>query len=91
MFATNLRRILAEKGMKQQDLVRYGFSKAAVSAWVNGKYVPADATIGVIADQLGCTVEELKWERPNVKESKKKTAPTTFFFKETATTENYTV
>lgn len=60
MFATNLKKIMEETGTTAAALAkRGGFSKGAVSAWVNGKYEPSAENVEAIAAILGCSVDDL--------------------------------
>lgn len=55
IFANNLRRILAEKGMTAAELARaLGVSKAAVSDWLKGKSLPRIDKVDKICIILNC-------------------------------------
>lgn len=60
MFSKNLKKIMEQKGITCTALAKKtGYSKGAVSQWMNGVYTPSYERMGVIAAALGCTVDEL--------------------------------
>lgn len=60
MFAKNLKEIMARKKITGAMLSRQtGYSKAAISQYMNGINVPSQARVESIAAVLGVTVEEL--------------------------------
>ncbi len=60
MFANNLKRIMKEKDITGMALASAaGFSKAAVSQYINGINIPSKERIEAIAEILGVTVDEL--------------------------------
>ncbi len=60
MFAENLKKAMNEKGINGAMMVKLtGFSKAAISQYVNGINVPSQERMESIADVLGMTVEKL--------------------------------
>lgn len=60
MFAENLKEIMARKKVNGTVLARKtGYSKAAISQYVNGINVPSQGRVESIAAVLGVTVEEL--------------------------------
>lgn len=59
-LAENLKRIRAEKGISQGDIVKStGIDKAMISNIENGKTNPTLATIAKLAGALGVSVGEL--------------------------------
>ena len=71
MFADNLRSVMLDKGMSQQDLAaRIGKAKSSVSQYLSGKNVPKDDVKKKIAEVLGCTVEDLNQGEFNPNESR---------------------
>lgn len=59
-FATNLRRIMRDRGMTQAELGRMvGISQGNVSMYVTGKREPRATYILRIATALGVTTDEL--------------------------------
>ena len=60
MFAENLKAIMTRKKVSGAVLARKtGYSKAAISQYVNGINVPSQERVEAIAAVLGVTVEEL--------------------------------
>lgn len=60
MFSRNLKKIMNEKGVTGVALARAtGYSKAAVSQYINGVNIPSKERIETIAKILGVVVEEL--------------------------------
>ena len=60
MFAENLKEIMTRKKVSGAVLARKtGYSKAAISQYVNGINVPSQERVEAIAAVLGVTVEEL--------------------------------
>ena len=60
MFAHNLNRIMHEKGFTCTMLAKQGgFSKGAVSSWMNGSYIPKPGHVETIARILGVSLDEL--------------------------------
>jgi len=60
IFATNLRRILQERGKKSIDLAKYlGVSKQAMSAWINGARFPRMDKVDKMCVFLNCTRSDL--------------------------------
>lgn len=65
MFAENLKKIMWERHMSGAELSRLtGIGKPSISQYVNGLSVPKQDRLPVIAEALGCTVEELMGEGP---------------------------
>jgi len=59
-LALNLKRIRAEKGISQGDIVKAtGIDKALISNIENGKTNPTLGTIAKIAKAVGVPIEEL--------------------------------
>jgi transcriptional regulator with XRE-family HTH domain len=59
-FGKNLRRIRAEKGISQGDIVRaLGMSRSFVSNIENGKGNPTLATIAKLAKAVGVPIQKL--------------------------------
>ena len=60
MFAENLKKAMEEKGINSATLVRLtGFSKGAVSQYVNGIITPSQQRREAIAAILGVDAQEL--------------------------------
>lgn len=60
MFSKNLKRIMKEKGFTLTRLAMAGgFSKGAVSAWLNGQYEPPPKKMAAIAAVLGVEAGDL--------------------------------
>lgn len=60
MFADNLKTLMMEKGISQQELAaRIGKGKSSVSQYLSGKNVPRDKVKEKIAEVLECSVHEL--------------------------------
>ncbi len=60
MFAENLKTMMTQKEMSQQELAaRIGKGKSSVSQYLSGKNVPKIDVQEKIAEVLECTVEEL--------------------------------
>lgn len=60
IFVLRLRQTMAEKGLKQADLVRAtGFSDGQLSSWYNGKYRPNAEKTAKIAKALGVSASYL--------------------------------
>jgi plasmid maintenance system antidote protein VapI len=60
MFADNLKLLMAEKGMSQQELAaRIGKGKSSVSQYLSGKNIPKQDVQQRIAEIFDCTVEFL--------------------------------
>ncbi len=60
MFAKNLKRIMDEKGMNSATLVQMtGFSKAAISQYINGVNMPSQRRLEVFAEVLDTSIAEL--------------------------------
>lgn len=60
MFGDNLKDILKEKGMNQQELaVRSGFVKSTISSYINKTKMPSAKAIVNIAYVLDVDVDEL--------------------------------
>ncbi|PAU76247.1 replicative DNA helicase [Halomonas salipaludis] len=60
-FAKTLRQTLARAGMSGEALAGVlNVSKAAVSAWCNGRSMPAEATFGRLCHELGVPAAELE-------------------------------
>ena len=71
MFAENLRSVLLDKGMSQQELAaRIGKGKSSVSQYLSGKNVPKEKVQEKIAEVLGCTVEFLNQGQVEINETK---------------------
>lgn len=55
IVARNLRRIMIERDKTQADIVNaLGFSKQAVSSWMNGKRTPKMNKIDALCEYLNC-------------------------------------
>lgn len=60
IFATNLRRLLQERGKKSIDLARFlGVSKQAMSGWINGARFPRMDKVDKMCVFLNCTRSDL--------------------------------
>lgn len=60
MFGANLKRIMSEKNFTVTKLSQVsGVGKSSISQYLSGKNVPSADRIHVLADSLGCTIEEL--------------------------------
>ena len=60
MFSKNLKQIMQEKGITLSELSRItGIGKSSISQYLSGKNIPTSERIKVIADALGCAVEDL--------------------------------
>lgn len=63
MFAKNLKKVMDEKKISGAALARQtGYSKAAISQYMNGINVPSQERVEAIAVVLGVSVEELTAE-----------------------------
>ena len=71
MFAENLKAVMLDKGMSQQELAaKIGKGKSSVSQYLSGKNIPRDEVQKRIAEVLDCTVEFLNQGQIDPKESK---------------------
>jgi len=62
-FAERLVRLMHAKGLRQRDLVRVlGASRPTVSAWVNRGQVPDVPRLRLLAEALGCKMDDLVGE-----------------------------
>ena len=60
MFADNLRKQMVERGITQGELSRItGIGRSSISQYLSGKNQPSKARKAVIADAVGCSVEDL--------------------------------
>lgn len=60
MFGENLKKIMSEKGLSVTKVSQLsGVGKSSISQYLSGKNVPTSERIKVLADAIGCTVEEL--------------------------------
>jgi len=60
MFNDNLKKIMKEKGYTVTKLSQLsGVGKSSISQYLSGKNAPSSERIGVLADALGCTVDDL--------------------------------
>lgn len=60
MFAENLKLLMSEKQMSQQELAaKIGKGKSSVSQYLSGKNIPKESVQKQIAEVLDCTVEFL--------------------------------
>lgn len=67
IVARNLRRIMFERDKTQADIVNaLGFSKQAVSSWMNGKRTPKMDKIDALCEYLNCKRSDIM-EDPNNK------------------------
>ena len=58
--ATNMRRIMYERGVTQTDMARaLGYSKQSISQWMNGQYLPRMDKIDRICEYLNCKRSDL--------------------------------
>lgn len=72
MFADNLKSILLDKGMSQQELAtKIGKGKSSVSQYISGKTVPREDVQKKIAEVLDCTVEFLNQGQIDPNEQRK--------------------
>ena len=61
MFAENLKVLMTEKGMSQQELAaRIGKGKSSVSQYLSGKNIPKSDVKEKIAEVLECSILELE-------------------------------
>lgn len=67
MFGENLKKIMSEKGLSVTKVSQLsGVGKSSISQYLSGKNIPTSERIKVLADAIGCTVEELI-DTPTVK------------------------
>lgn len=60
MVASNLRRIMYEKGVNGTELAKaLGFTKQSVSHWMNGEHLPRMNKLDKICEYLGCKRSDL--------------------------------
>ena len=60
MFSKKLKEVLRERKITSAELARKtGFSKAAVSQYINGINIPSEKRMEILAEVLEVTVEEL--------------------------------
>lgn len=60
MFKEKLRKAMSEKGLSITKVSQLsGIGKSSISQYLSGKNVPTSERIKVLADAIGCTVEEL--------------------------------
>lgn len=60
MFAENLKSVMADKGISQQELAaRIGRGKSSVSQYLSGKNIPKKDVQLKIAEVLECSLEDL--------------------------------
>lgn len=58
--AKNLRRIMIDKGISQEELSRRsGIPQGTLSMWMNGKRIPRMPNIDALAEHLGVTREDI--------------------------------
>ena len=61
MFAENLKSVMLDKGMSQQELAaRIGKGKSSVSQYLSGKNIPKSDVKEKIAEVLECSILELE-------------------------------
>ena len=71
MFADNLKSILLDKGMSQQELAaKIGKGKSSVSQYLSGKNIPREDVQKKIAEVLDCTVEFLNQGQVDPRETR---------------------
>ncbi len=59
-FATNLKKIMREKNMRQIDVAnKSGISKGRVSRWMSGENIPYGESLAKLAEALGVSVDRL--------------------------------
>lgn len=64
IFSTNLKRILHEKGLSQNELARrLGVQSGTISKWMTHATYPRDAQIQKMADTLGVKMSELNTDK----------------------------
>ena len=60
IVASNLRRLMYERGVTQTDMARaLGFTKQSVSHWMNGEHLPRMSKMDKICEYLGCKRSDL--------------------------------
>ncbi len=60
IVASNLRRLMYERGVTQIDMARaLGFTKQSVSHWMNGEHLPRMNKMDKICEYLGCKRSDL--------------------------------
>lgn len=60
IVASNMRRIMYEKGVTQTDMAKaLGFTKQSVSHWMNGEHLPRMNKLDKICEYLGCKRSDL--------------------------------
>lgn len=60
IVASNLRRLMYERGVTQTDMARaLGFTKQSVSHWMNGEHLPRMNKMDKICEYLGCKRSDL--------------------------------
>lgn len=71
MFAENLKSVMLDKGMSQQELAaRIGKGKSSISQYLSGKNIPKEDVQRKIAEVLDCTVEFLNQGQVDLNESR---------------------
>ena len=69
VFADNLKRLLSERGLKQQDIVRaLGFSKSTVSGWCSGLNIPRTPALSKLEKYLGVNTSDLLLKHQSTEE-----------------------
>jgi len=65
VFASNLTRLMAQKGINQNDLVKeFGVTSSTASDWCTGKKYPRIDKVQMLADYFGVLKSELTEEKP---------------------------
>lgn len=60
MFADNLKMIMTERGITQADLSKLtGIGRSSISQYLSGKNEPTPERKVIIAEAVGCSVDEL--------------------------------
>lgn len=67
IFSTNLKKILNEKGLSQNELARrIGVQSGTISKWMTHATYPRDALIQKMADVLGVKMSELNTDKSEI-------------------------
>lgn len=66
IFASNLNRLMAQRGVNQNDLVKkFGVTSSTASDWCAGKKYPRIDKVQMLADYFGVLKSDLTEEKPS--------------------------